>query len=143
MDGNVDLLRETFSDNISRVVAAIERLNALVQAGETAGELSSYFAALEKSAKENRARLSAVLAQLDQRIDEERLVSEKVPGWKATRQTSKLHSRADSCEHCAAAAVEIVALAMQEAERAVVHALLAREEAIAVQVAVPVQVPPR
>jgi hypothetical protein len=50
------------------------------------------------------------------------------------RQTDKLHARADRYERCANAAVEIAAAKIDEAVQWVFRALLARNEAISIQV---------
>ncbi len=59
---------------------------------------------------------------------------DKVAQWKAKRETSRLHARADKYERCAGAAMAVAATAMNEAERAVLRALLARKEAISIQI---------
>jgi hypothetical protein len=59
---------------------------------------------------------------------------EKLVGWKMKRQTSHLHAHADRFEKGLVAAVEIAAMAMEEAERAAIRAVLARREAISIQI---------
>jgi hypothetical protein len=50
------------------------------------------------------------------------------------RQTSQLHARADLIEQLAATAVELATLSTLEAERIAMTAILARRQAVTVQI---------
>jgi hypothetical protein len=90
---------------------------------------------MDEIAELNRAKTLAAYAESNRCLEEEKLeASEKITEWKKKRLTSQLHARADRLERCAVSAVEIAVLAMDEAERTVLRAILSRKEAVLIQV---------
>ncbi len=137
MSGNIEKLREDLWPNVSGIAASFDRFNFLVYESESNDEaqLRERLSQIEDSAEQNHARTVAAHGEFERWMEEERNQSaERLAEWKQKRQSGQLHARADRCERCAAVAVEIVLLAMDQAEMTIVRALLAREEAISVQI---------
>lgn len=123
--------------HVSKIAASLERLEGLI--AETAIvpdlKLREELAANDEIAEQERLRATVVNAEFDKLVKSELAeASAKLASWKAKRDTSHLHARADRIERCAMIAVEIAMLAMCEVERTALRAVLARREAIAIQV---------
>ncbi|WP_213736885.1 hypothetical protein [Bradyrhizobium sp. dw_411] len=137
MNGNIEKLREDLWLNVSGIAASFDRFNFLIYESESNDEaqLRERLGQIEDGAEQNRARTIAAHSEFERWMDEERNESaERLAEWKQKRQSGQLHARADRCERCAAVAVEIALLAMDQAEMIIVRALLARTEAISVQI---------
>ena len=137
MNDDNDVFRREFRASLSMIADALDRLNALVgeKATSTEHELREQVAESEKLIDQSRMQARAAQNELNRLIEEQQLeTSEKIADWKTHRQTSKLHARADRWERSAATAIEIAILAIDEAERAVLCALLTRKETISIQV---------
>jgi len=118
-------------------MTACDRFGTTVEDGMAATEQEWHeqLLEMEKLIEHSRAKIAAARADLHRWIEEEKLeTSVQIIEWKATRQTDKLHARADRYERCANAAVEIAAAKIDEAGQWVFRALLARNEAISIQV---------
>jgi hypothetical protein len=114
------------------IANSFDRLYALVNGREISSEheLREQVVEIEKTIEQSRAQATAAHVAFDLLVDEERFeTSDKVADLVMNRQTSKLHARTGRGERCAATAIEIAILAMDEVERAVLRALLARKEA--------------
>jgi hypothetical protein len=136
MKNYVDQFCEDIHTNLSAIGATFTRLQTLIadKAKSTEQEIRKYFVETEEGIEQTRAKRAAALLELKKWSDEESSEAiEKVAQWKAKRETSRLHARADRCERSAAAAIAVAAAAMDEAERAVLRALLARKETISIQ----------
>jgi len=137
MNGNTDQFQKDLRLNLSIVMTACDRFITTVEdrmAG-TEPEWREQLLEMEKLIEQGQAMIAAARANLHRWIEEEKLeTSLKVAEWKATRQTDKLHARADRYERCANAAVEIAAAKIDEAGQWVFRALLARNEAISIQI---------
>jgi hypothetical protein len=137
MNGNIDQFREDLRSNISVIVTCFDRFNALVygESISTEKQLTERLAKLDEVVEQSRANGQIAYAEFYRWLEEQKLESsEKIAEWKRNRQTGQLHARADRFERCAATALEIAVLAMDEAERTVLRAILARKEAISIQV---------
>jgi hypothetical protein len=137
MSGNIDQFRADLRANLLATAASFDRFNAILfqTATSTEQDLRERLAILDETAELTRFRAIAANADFNRWMEEARSETfEKVAGWKSKRQTGRLHARADRLERCASTAVEIALLAMQEAERTAVGAILARKEAISIQV---------
>ena len=137
MNRNTDQFQEDLRLNLSIVMKACDRFGTTVEDGmaATEPEWHEQLLEMEKLIEHSRAKLAAARADLHRWIEEEKLeTSVQVIEWKAMRQTDKLHARADRYERCANAAVEIAAAKIDEAGQWVFRALLARNEAISIQV---------
>jgi len=136
MNRNIDSLRDAVRESLRTLSDSFERLNALVDERRftTEGELRKHLARLELSLKQNHERLSAALSDFDKWTNEELQTRNQISAWKAKRDTSRLHARADMSEKSATAALEIAALVIKEAECAAIRAMLGRKEAVSLQV---------
>ena len=132
-----DLLNEDAFEIMATIDARLAGLQALVDdmTATTEQEIRDYMNDIAKRLEEGRAKNEAARTELARSAD--RASSEpadKIAKWKRTRDTMKLHARADQLERAAAAATYVAATAMEEATKACLVALLARREAIAIQV---------
>ncbi|HEV2159461.1 hypothetical protein [Bradyrhizobium sp.] len=137
MNGNLRELREELRQHFSCIAATFDRANTLIfEVEELDGQtLREQLRKVDEEAEQGRARALTAQASFDRWMNQERLVTiEQIAGWKQQRQTGHLHARADRWSRCAIAAVEIAVLAMDQAERTILYALLAREEAMAAQI---------
>jgi hypothetical protein len=123
--------------SLSMIKGGLGHLNDLVDETTvtTERELRERFAETDKLLDQIRAEARTAQDGLKRLIEEDKFeTSEVVAEWKATRLTSKLHARADRCERFATTAIEVAVLAMEEARRAVLCALLTRKETISIQI---------
>ena len=135
MNDDNDAFQREFRASLSMIADTLDRLNALFGEKATTTEHELREQVAESKLLIDQSRMQAAQNELNRLIEEQKLeTSEKVADWKAHRQTSKLHARADRCERSATTAIEIAVLAMDEAERAVLCALLTRKETISIQV---------
>jgi hypothetical protein len=137
MNGNTDQFQKDLRANLSIVVTACDHFITIVNEmmSGTEQELREQLMEIDKTVEQNRARIAAARAELDRWIEAEKLeTSKKITSWKAKRQTDKLHARADRYERCANTSVEIAAATVDEAGQWVFRALLARKEAISIQI---------
>jgi hypothetical protein len=137
MANHVHSFSEDLHATLSIIDAGRARVQALIadKAGRTGQEMTDRLAEVERSIRHGRVTAAAALAALGKwTVAEESEASGLIAEWKTKRQTGKLHARADRYEEHAAAAIVVAAAAMDEAERAVLRALLARKEAISIQV---------
>jgi hypothetical protein len=129
MNRNTDQFQKDLRLNLSIVMTACDRF--ITMANErmtgTEQELRGQLIEIEKAIEQRQVGMAAARADLNR-------WSEKITDWKATRQTDKLHARADRYEKCSNTAIEIAAAMMEEAEQWAFRALLARKEAISIQV---------
>jgi hypothetical protein len=136
MNGSIEGLREAVRENLESLSASFERLRILIDGKPFATDsaMRKALARLEILSKQNREKLAAAHPDFERWMIQELSAREKVSLWKAKRDSSRLHFRADLCEKSANAALEIAALAIQEAECAALRAIFARKEAVSVQV---------
>ena len=137
MSGYLDPLNEDAFEIMAAIDARLAGLKVLVddKTATTEQEIRDYMDDIAKRLEEGRATNEAARTELAKSAD--RASSEptdKIAKWKQTRDTMKLHARADQLERAAAAATYVAATAMEEATQACLVALLARKEAIAIQV---------
>jgi hypothetical protein len=90
-------------------------------------EAKSRIQAQKKSIEQTRADLKA---RAEQKVSE---TKEAVSEWKAKHETRKLNARADRAEDYAADAVEFAMAGIDEAEEAILEAVVARIDAEAAQ----------
>lgn len=137
MNGNMGELRDELRQHFSGIAATFDRANTLVFDDEHPAEqdLREQLRKIDETAEQVRAQAVATYASFERLINDERAeTAAQIAAWKQARQTSQLHARADRCERCAVVATEIALLAMDQAERAIIQALLARAEAISAQI---------
>ena len=132
IDNFCDVLRTKIND-------AEKRLKDLKTSAKNAGpkamdEAKAHLEWLENKAKEQRARVEGSEAKVKAWAQEKKTItSDKIAEWKAQRQVKKLVDRADGAASYAAASMQVAAAAVDEAERAVVEAIVAQMDSDAVQ----------
>jgi hypothetical protein len=136
MNGNIQQFREYVRVNLENIEAGLGRLNALLheQTKKNERELVIILGEWPELSEHNRTAIAGEIERLEHLIQEERRMRGQVADWKTKQRTSKLHAHADICEQCAVTYVKIASLVIDEAERAAVHAFLARARAIAAQI---------
>jgi hypothetical protein len=137
MNEKLDPFRVEVRLSLSIIAGALDQLNGLVddKTIKTEHDLRELVADSEKLIDQIRAESRTAQDELKRLMEEEEFeTSEIVAKWKEDRLTSKLHARADRCERVATTAIEIAVLAMEEARRAVLCALLTRKETISIQI---------
>jgi exopolysaccharide biosynthesis protein len=93
-------------------------------------EVKAQLAALDNRAKGQRAKLDAAEAKAKAWLNQKKLAtSEKIAAWKAQREVSKLTAHADGAEQYAVTSMQLAVSAVDEAERAIVEAVVARMDA--------------
>jgi len=136
MNEAIDEVRHELLIHLSMIANSVDRLATLVDksTSKSEGELQEDAVEFEKLVEQSRDRARAARLDLRRLIEEERReASDDLISWKMTGQTYKLHARADRNECCATTAIELAVLAMDEVERAILRALLARKEAVSAQ----------
>lgn len=108
-----------------------QRLEALKVATEKQAEhagqaINKHVASLEDDAHKAKDRLDTAKADLASWIED---TEETVAGWKKTFDAKNLQARADRSEHHAEAALVVALSTVDQAEKAMLSASLARAEA--------------
>ncbi|HEY3642031.1 MAG TPA: hypothetical protein VGL31_13115 [Xanthobacteraceae bacterium] len=93
-------------------------------------EVRSHLDKVRKRMEQGRAKIAADEAEIKNWADTQKTAtSDKLAEWKANREASRLQSRADEAERYAAAAADIAAAALDDAEEAALESWLARQDA--------------
>jgi 3-hydroxyacyl-CoA dehydrogenase len=132
-----DLGKQPVRLHMAAIDARLAGLKVLVDDKTTAHEqkIRDYMNDIAKRLEEGRAKNEAARTELARSLDRASSEpAEKIAKWKRTRDTMKLHARADQLQRAAVAATYVASTAMEEATQAWLAALLARKEAIAIQV---------
>ena len=99
-------------------------------------EAKVQLAMLESRVRGHRAKVQSAEAKTKAWLDEKRAATaEKIAAWRAKHDAKTLTFYANSAEDYAMATMQVVALAIDEAERAAVQAVVARMDADAAQMA--------
>jgi hypothetical protein len=136
MNGNLVQLGEDLRLYLLRVQVSLNNINGLFAGGAapSEAELARRLNELQEATKEASYRTTKLREALQDGLEQEATVApETIAGWIGRRQTAHLHARADLIEQLAATAAELAMLAALEAERITMTAILARQEAVAVQ----------
>jgi hypothetical protein len=137
MDGNLAQFGEDLRLHLLRLQVSLENLNDLFSNGRIASRarLAARMAELQKAAEESADRDELLRESLEASLERDAGVSqETIARWVSKRLTARLHERADLLEQSAVVAVELAGLAAAEAERITMTAVIARREAMAVQI---------
>ena len=132
MSAKVDQFCDNLRSRLNAVEDRVESLKTNLEQLPAKGEQ-----ALQKCLAETRAKVAgekkkvekaqaSLKARAEQKIGE---IKEAIEQWKAKREVSKLHARADRAEQYAADAIYIADIAVAEAEEAIIDALIARMDA--------------
>jgi hypothetical protein len=93
-------------------------------------EVRKYLDSVRKRIDQNHPKITAAEVEIKTWLDAEKATaSEKIAEWKAKLETSKLQNRADLAEQYARAALVMALAAVDNVERAVLEAWLARRDA--------------
>lgn len=137
MNGNLAQFGEDLRLHLLRLQASLNNINRLFSESKAAHhvEFSGRLDELRVTAKDSAERTKTLREVLASGLDREMALSpETVARWVSKRQTSQLHARADLIEQLAATAVELATLSTLEAERIAMTAILARRQAVTVQI---------
>jgi hypothetical protein len=137
MNGNLAQFGEDLRKHLLRLQVSLENLSDLFSGGRIASgaRLAGRMAELKKAARESADRGTKLRESLEACLERDAGISqEMIAAWVDRRQTARLHARADLLEQSAAIAAELAGLAASEAERIALAAVLARREAISVQI---------
>jgi hypothetical protein len=137
MNGNLAQFGADLRLDLSRLQASLNNIDGLFAHGviaddaEFASRLQELHATM-KGSSERAAELDDALQ--DGLARDAARAPETVARWVGTRQTAQLHARADLIEQLAITAVELAALYTLQAERITMTAIVARRQAVSVQV---------
>ncbi|WP_157113517.1 hypothetical protein [Bradyrhizobium embrapense] len=137
MNGNLAQLGEDLRLHLSHLQVSLDNINGLFARGSIAheAEFESRAQELQAAVKESSERTASLHETLRDGLERyAALTPETLSGWVSKRQTAQLHARADLIEQMAAVAVELAVLSTVEAERLTVTAIMARRQAVALQV---------
>ena len=132
MGQRIDQFCENLRQKLTMTDSGLDGLKAKID-GKTARveqDVQSHLDRVQKRIEQGRTKLSAAQADVKNWADERKAVtSNKIAEWKAKREIGKLQSHADKAERYAAAAIDVVVAAVDEAEQASLEAWLARQDA--------------
>ena len=128
VDQFCDDLRDRLNAVEDRVQSVKTNLEKLPKQSEQA--IQKYLAETRAKVEGEKKRVEKAQANLrtraEQKIGE---IKEAINQWKAKRDVTKLHARADRAEAYAADAIFVADMAVAEAEEAILDALIARMDA--------------
>lgn len=136
MNGNLAQFGADLRLDLSRLQASLNNINGLF--GHVIADHAEFASRLQelqanmKGSSERAAELDDALQ--DSLARDSAVPPETVARWVGTRQTAQLHAHADLIEQLAITAVELAALYTLQAERITMTAIVARRQAVAVQV---------
>lgn len=137
MNGNLAQFGEDLRLHLLRLQVSLNNIRGLFSGGgdPDAPEFAVRLDELHGMTQDCASRYTWLRASLDSGLhDDAALVQEHLARWIAERQTAQLHARADTIEQLAVAAVELMTLSAIEAERVAMTAILARRQAVAIQI---------
>lgn len=137
MNGNLAQFGEDLCLHLARLQVSLGNINGLFAGGAVARdkEFVSRTQELQVAVQESSERAAALREALRAGLERDAaLAPETLSRWVSQRQTAQLHARADLIEQMATVAVELAALSAVEAERLTMTAIMARRQAIALQV---------
>ena len=129
MSEQVDNFRQQLRTKIDDADKRLKGLEANVKAsGEKAkSDAKAYVASLDSQMKAQQAKLQAAQANMKAWIQEkQKITSDKIAEWKAQVQVTELTRYADLSEQYAASATQVAVAAIDEAEKAIADAIVAR-----------------
>jgi len=132
MSQRIDQLHEELRAKLKEMENGVSTLKAKIdgKAAQAEKDSQAQLAALQKRIEENHPKVAASAAEARSWVETRKAATkEKVAEWKTKHETAKLKNRADNAEGYAAASIEIALAAADEAERATLEALIARQDA--------------
>jgi len=137
MNGNLAQFGEDLRLHLLGLQVSLNNIRGLFSGGgdPDAPEFAARLDELRGMAQDCASRCTLLRTSLDSGLrDDAALAQEHLTRWVALRQTAQLHARADTIEQLAVTAVELMTLSAIEAERVAMTAILARRQAVAIQV---------
>lgn len=137
MNGNLAQFGEDLRLHLLRLQVSLGNINELFVAGKVTNqaELANRLDELHTTAKDCSNRATELRQTLQDGLEQEEAhAPETLSRWVGRRQTAQLHARADLIEQLAIVAVELAALSVLEAERITMTAIIARQQAVAIQI---------
>ncbi len=137
MSGNLTQFGEDLRPHLLRLQASLNSINGLFACftPSDAAQCTRQLNNLREIVNESCERAEKLRETIETGLAHDAaLAEEKLPEWVAGRQTARLHARADTIELLAAAAVELAQLSAIQAESITMAAILARRQAVAVQI---------
>ncbi|WP_426410297.1 hypothetical protein [Bradyrhizobium ganzhouense] len=137
MNGNLAQLGEDLQLHLSRLQTSLGNINGLFTKRAFAhdAEFASQTLELQAAIKESSERAAVLREALRSGLERDAtLAPETLSRWISRRQTAQLHARADLIEQMATVAVELAALSTVEAERLTATAIMARRQAVTLQI---------
>ncbi|WP_426419655.1 hypothetical protein [Bradyrhizobium genosp. A] len=137
MNGNLAQFGADLRLDLSRLQASLNNIDGLFAHGVIAddAEFASRLQELQATVTGDSERAAELDDALQDGLARDAArAPETVARWVGTRQTAQLHARADLIEQLAITAVELAALYTLQAERITMTAIVARRQAVTVQV---------
>jgi len=138
MGGQFENFRNRLQAKIDDADKRVKDLEAsLKNAGDKAkSDAKAQLVALDTRAKEQQAKVQAARANMKVWLDNKKATTnDKIAEWKAQRRVKELAEHATISEDYAAAATEVAAAMIDEAEKAIAEAVIARSDADTAQAA--------
>lgn len=135
MSGSLPQFSDDLRQHLSRLRTSLSNINGLFTGTATDAELVCQVDELRvviEQFSQRAVELRETLRAGCERTDA--LTSETISRWIETRQTAQLHARADLVEQLATIALELASLDALQAERIAMAAIVARRQAVAVQI---------
>jgi chromosome segregation ATPase len=117
---------------LTNVESGLESLKGKIdgKAENAEQEARKHLDSVRKRIEQSRPKIAAAEAEMKTWLDAEKATSsEKIAEWKAKLETAKLQNRVDLAERYAAAALAVALAAVDNVEKAVLEAWLARRDA--------------
>jgi len=138
MGQRIDQFCEQLRTKLTQIDIGLQGLKDKIdsQARSADQDARTHLDKVQKRIAHDQSNVTAAQAKMKDWIEARKVETQvKIAEWKSKRETSKLmNNRADRAEEYAAAAIVVAYAAVDEAERASVEALLARQDAEAVPV---------
>ena len=132
MSQKLDNVRSELRSKVNEADKHLKDIEANVKnANEKAkAELQAQLKSVESKVSGAKNRVAAADARMKSWVDEKKeMTQDAIAQWKAQRNAKKLGARADRSEDYAVAATQFAGAAIDEAERAVIEAIVARMDA--------------
>lgn len=117
---------------LANIESGFDALKAKIdsKAEHSEQDVRKYLDEVRHRIKQGEAKVTAAQSEMKHWVEEHKNATrEKIAEWRAKRETTKLQKRADKAEQYSAAAIVLAAAALDEAERSVLEAWLARHDA--------------
>ena len=132
MGQRIDQFCDDLRVKLSNIESRFDSLKAKIEgkAQNAERDVRSHLAQVQGRIEQDRAKVSAARVKVKDWVESRKTATtDRVAEWKAKREITKLQNRADEAEAYAAAAICAALSGVDEAEKAVLEAWLARLDA--------------